>query len=232
MATKPSPIGGGPPMPSVSPQTSVLPPEPVLTSPPAVNAITLHCRESWGAAPILPGGREHSLTQMTLHHSAVVLNDNTEMAARLRQHQRMHQQERSWIDIAYHIAVDRDGQLYELRPVELEGDTATPYDPKGHFLVLVEGNFEEQAVTEEQLNGAALAFAWAAQKYGIPTSTLRGHRDLTSATACPGANLEAFITSGELERRINAFYSRGPVEFSPTCGTETATTVPEFQTGR
>ena len=214
--------GPGSPMSPNPPQVLTQPPSPTVPSPPAVTPATLYCRESWGAAPIRPGGRVHSLTRLTLHHSAVVLADNREMTARLRQHQRYHQDELGWIDIAYHIAVDRAGQLYELRPVEFIGDTATPYDPTGHFLVLVEGNFEQEQVTEEQLNGAATAFAWASQQHNIPTNTLRGHRDVTPTTACPGTNLEAFIANGELERRVNALLDYGPVEFIPTCATGTA----------
>ena len=62
---------------------------------------------------------------MTLHHTAVVLGDNRYAPARLRQHQRFHQDERGWIDIAYHVGVDRNGNIYELRTPELAGDTAT-----------------------------------------------------------------------------------------------------------
>ena len=217
MQTQANLDGHGSPISPTSPQTLAQSSALEMPSPPAVTAATLYCRESWGAAPIRPGGRGHTLTQLTLHHSAVVLDDNREMAARLRQHQRFHQEEREWIDIAYHIAVDRNGQLYELRPAELVGDTATPYDPTGHFLVVLEGNFELEKVTDEQLNGVAIAFAWAAQRHNIPTNTLQGHKDVTPTTACPGANLEAFITSGELVRRVDAVVDRGPVELIPTC---------------
>lgn len=229
--TATGPNSPGSPGPPSLPQASIPPPSPTAPPPPVVTTATLHCRESWGAAPIRQPGRVHSLTRLTLHHSAVLLDDNGEMAARLRQHQRYHQDELGWIDIAYHIAVDREGQLYELRPAKFVGDTATPYDPRGHFLVLVEGNFEQQQVTEEQLNGAAMAFAWASQKHNIPTSTLRGHKDVTPTTACPGTNLEAFIANGDLEQRVNALISRGPVEFTPTCATSTTGAVGETAPG-
>ena len=46
---------------------------------------------------------------MTLHHEAVVLGDNRNAPGRLRQDQRYHQDQKGWVDIAYHVGIDRDG---------------------------------------------------------------------------------------------------------------------------
>ena len=114
---------------------------------------------------------------MTIHHTGVVLGDNRNAPARLRQHQQLHQNERGWIDIAYHVGVDRNGNIYELRDPWLKGDTATEYDTTGHFLVLCEGNFDAETVTPEQLHGAAMAFAWAASTLPISSTVVEGHLD-------------------------------------------------------
>ena len=55
---------------------------------------------------------------MTIHHTAVVLGNNSNAPARLRQHQQYHQDSQGWIDIAYHIGVDRNGNIFELRKPE------------------------------------------------------------------------------------------------------------------
>ncbi len=167
-------------------------PAPVV-SPPA-SAVAL-CRDAWGALPPRPGGTPHTPNFMTIHHTAVVLGDNSNAPARLRQHQHYHQDTQGWIDIAYHFSVDRNGNIYQLRDPGLVGDTATSYDPTGHFLVVCEGDFDQEEVTEEQLNSSALVFAWAAQQFNIPTEKLAGHRDASSDTACPGADLYAHVTS-------------------------------------
>ncbi|MCV7278339.1 N-acetylmuramoyl-L-alanine amidase [Mycolicibacterium flavescens] len=168
---------------------------------------------------------------MTIHHTAVTLGDNSNAPARLRQHQQYHQGSQGWIDIAYHVSVDRDGNLYELRDPNIVGDTATSYDPTGHFLVVCEGNFDEEEVTEAQLDGAALAFAWAATRFGIPTDTLTGHRDQSGDTACPGTNLYSHVTSGDLKRRIDALLAQGPVELVSVCGPEGTQTVADIEAG-
>src|SRR6201992_2313099 len=206
--TRPSPLGPPPALSSPAPA----PARPVS----AASAVML-CRDAWGARPARPGGKPHTITRMTLHHEAVVLGDNRNAPERLRQDQRYHQDQKGWVDIAYHVGVDRDGNIYELRTPQIAGDTATDYDTTGHFLVLCEGDFDKEVVSEAQLHGAALAFAWATQNFHIASNTLAGHRDLAQ-TSCPGANLYAHIASGDLKRRIADLAAAGPVNLQSVCG--------------
>jgi len=190
----------------------------------------LLCRDAWGARAARPGGKRHAITRMTLHHEAVVLGENRNAPGRLRQDQRYHQDQKGWIDIAYHMGVDRNGNIYELRSTDIAGDTATDYDTTGHFLVLCEGDFDQEAVSEAQLHGAALAFAWAAQNFGIATTTLAGHRDLAK-TSCPGANLYAHLSSGDLKRRIDSLLATGSVDLQRFCGPDASARVAAIEAG-
>ncbi|WP_457148245.1 peptidoglycan recognition protein family protein [Mycobacterium sp. URHB0021] len=167
---------------------------------------------------------------MTIHHTAVFLGDNSNAPGRIRADQRYHQDSQGWIDIAYHIGVDRNGNIYELRNPELVGDTATNYDPTGHFLVVCEGNFDEEDVTEELLNGVTLACAWAAQRFLISPDTLAGHRDF-AATSCPGTNLYAHIASGEIKRRTEDLVASGAGSVQQACGPEAAARVAAIEAG-
>lgn len=209
---------------------SVAPSEPPPLPVPVVPAVPMLCREAWGAQPALPGGTTHTITRMTIHHTAAVLGDNRNIVDRLRQHQQLHQGQHGWIDIAYHVAVDRNGNIFELRAPDLVGDTATSYDPTGHFLVVCEGDFNEESVTEAQLHGSALAFAWAAQRFNVATDTLSGHRDF-AATECPGENLYAHVASGDLKRRIDALMSSGSVDLQRICGPDAAAVVARIEMG-
>lgn len=210
-----------------SPPVAALP----LTVPPAQASGVMLCRDAWHAQPARPGGVVHKLSQMTIHHTGVVLGDNRKAPGRLLQHQKLHQGERGWVDIAYHVGVDRNGNIYELRQPDLVGDTATEYDPTGHFLVLCEGDFDQEAVSEDQLHGAAMAFAWAAQRFSITTDVLRGHKDF-AATACPGANLYSHITSGALKRRVDDLLAAGRVDLAMICGPEAAERVAAIEAGQ
>jgi hypothetical protein len=203
-----------------------------MTSPRLATATSamLICRDAWGARPARAGGKRHTITRMTLHHEAVVLGDNRNAPGRLRQDQRYHQDQKGWIDIAYHVAVDRNGNLYELRSTEIAGDTATDYDTTGHFLVLCEGDFDHEAVSDAQLHGTAVAFAWAAQNFRIKTDTLAGHRDFAQ-TSCPGANLYAHLSSGDLKRRIDGLIGAGGVDLERFCGPDAVARVAAIEAG-
>ncbi|UMB68206.1 N-acetylmuramoyl-L-alanine amidase [Mycobacterium paraterrae] len=196
----------------------------------SASSAMLICRDAWGARPARPGGKHHTITRMTLHHEAVALGDNRNAPERLRQDQRYHQDQKGWIDIAYHVAVDRNGNLYELRSTDLAGDTATDYDTTGHFLVLCEGDFDREPVSEAQLRGTALAFAWAAQQFRIKSDTLAGHRDFAQ-TSCPGANLYAHVASGDLKHRIDALLAAGGVNLERSCGPDAAAHVAAIEAG-
>lgn len=200
------------------------------SSAPMVSGVML-CRAAWGARPALPGGRPQTVTRMTLHHSAVALPDNRGIIARLQQHQRYHQDDKGWVDIAYHAAVDRDGNIYQLRDYNIAGDTATDYDTTGHYLVLAEGNFDEEAVSEAQLRGTALVFAWAVKNFGIGVDTLASHREVASGTSCPGKNLEAHMTSGDLKARIADLLATG-FDLQPLCGPAADQRVAAIEAGR
>jgi len=206
------------------------PPSGPLAPAPAISSAQLLCRDAWGARPARTGGKLHSVTRMTLHHEAVVLGDNRNAPGRLRQDQRYHQDQQGWIDIAYHVGVDRNGNIYELRSPKIAGDTATDYNTTGHFLVLCEGDFDREVVSEAQIHGAALAFAWAARTFGIPTSTLAGHRDLAQ-TSCPGANLYAHVSSGDLKHRIDDLMAAGAADLQLFCGPDATARVAAIEAG-
>ena len=96
--------------------------------------------------------------------------------------------------------------------------------------MVCEGDFDQEAVTEDQLHGAALAFAWAAQKFGIATETLAGHRDFT-ATSCPGTNLYSHVSSGDLRRRIDDLLAAGIVDLQRVCEPDAAAIVAAIEAG-
>jgi hypothetical protein len=96
--------------------------------------------------------------------------------------------------------------------------------------VLREGDFDQEHVSEAQLQAAALAFAWAAQHFRIATDTLARHRDLAQ-TSCPGANLYAHLSAGDLKRRIDDLLAAGGVGLERFCGPDAAARVEAIEAG-
>ena len=180
----------------------------------AARTIPRICRSSWGARPASGDLVPHQISRITVHHSAVILRDNRKAPAQLRSFQADHKS-RGWPDIAYHLLIDRRGNLYQGRRLSAAGDTNTNYDPSGHLLVLALGNFQVQKMYWDQLSMTVNVLAWACTRYGIAPSAIRGHRAYAN-TLCPGDGFRRYITDGSLERRVAA--RLGTVTMTNLCG--------------
>ena len=192
--------------------------------------VQMICRGAWGAEK--PSGEfdRHRIKRMTVHHSAAMLSDNSDALAHIRSHQRSHQA-RGWPDIAYHVVIDRNGNVYEGRPMWAVPDTATDYDPTGHFTVMCEGNFQEQRPSRAQVAALVDVLAWASTRFDVPPRTISGHQDHAS-TACPGGRLQRLIESGEIRRRVKERLAAGGVELTELCGKAGRRRVEEIEAGQ
>lgn len=182
-------------------------------------------RSAWGARVARAGLQRHVISHLTVHHSATLAPDARSAPARIRGYQAYHQS-RGFPDIAYHFIIDRAGNVYEGRSLDFAGSTFTRYDPSGHFLPLLDGNFEEQAPSPEQMDALVEVLAWASDRYGIDPERVEAHRDLAT-TACPGEAVVAVLRSGELVRRVKARRERGPVELRVLSDTEGRARLPK-----
>jgi len=189
----------------------------VLADDPAYGAersVARICRSAWGARPRTGRYTSHQINRITVHHSAVVLRDNRNAPAQLRAFQADHQSQ-GWPDIAYHLLIDRHGNVYQGRPLWAVGDTNTSYDPTGHLLVLALGNFQVQDISAAQLNATVNVLAWACTRYGIAPRTIRGHRAYAD-TLCPGYRFGRYIANGTVRRRVAR--RLGDVTLRELCG--------------
>lgn len=180
----------------------------------ATRTVQRICRTAWGAQPPAGEFTRHQIERLTVHHSAVALRDNRDAPRHLRSYQADHQS-RGWPDIAYHLMVDRRGNVYQGRPTWAVGDSGTPYDPTGHLLVLCIGDFESQRLPAAQLDATVNVLAWAAARFDVSARTIRGHRD-HAATKCPGEDLYRYLADGTIRRRVAR--RRGSVAMKDLCG--------------
>ena len=148
-------------------------------------------RAAWDAAPPSPAGlRPHLIERITVHHTGPPAWDGTPPApAYLRQIQAFHTSPaRGWPDIAYHLLIDREGGVWEGRALGFAGDTATAYDPTGHALVAVLGDYDVQLPNAAQLAALAATVGWLLNAYGLNARPPAGHRDYAAITS-PGRHL-------------------------------------------
>lgn len=154
-------------------------------------------RTEWGARPPVLPMQAHALTRLTIHHTGTNQNFNRSVTDKLRGLQLFSQRDDSlasgrlkpaWADVPYHFYVGVDGVVGEGRDWRYAGDTNTEYDPAGHLLVVVEGNFQRDTLTTAQRRTLDIIVPALARRFGISAELLASHRDY-ARTECPGANL-------------------------------------------
>jgi hypothetical protein len=145
----------------------------------------------------------HRITHVTLHHtgSPEPLRPDDDPAAKLRGLQAWGARDRNWWDVPYHYLLDLDGHVYEGRDWHFMGETNTSYDPGGHFLISMLGNYDRQEPTPAQLDAIADLMAWALRKFRLPLDRIGGHYHYAE-TGCPGQHLRKYLDDGTLRRMV------------------------------
>ena len=173
--------------------------QPTAVAPPIVSVA------DWGGTPADPAkARRHTITHITLHHQGEPFKPGTDPRQYLRNLQTWSRNSKGWLDIPYHYIIDLEGRTYAGRDIAYAGDTNTEYDPSGHALVEVVGNFEEVEPNQAQLDAVVEVMTMLAQKYDVPVERIASHRDHSDKTVCPGANLYRYVQSGYFREQVAA----------------------------
>jgi len=159
-------------------------------------------REQWGSTPADSTIESHTIDRITLHHGGVTFPDERDPIEYLQSLQKWSRTEKSWIDNPYHYVIDLRGRIYEARPIQYPGDTNTDYNPRGHALICVVGNYEQRKPNRKQLAAIIQLMAWLCWKYNLSPDTIKGHRDYTQQTVCPGKYLNEYLTSGYFKQKV------------------------------
>ena len=180
-------------------------------------------REAWGARPLFLEAREEYglfdaftnpegvlyypedlstvLNTIVVHHSAFP-------DAGPREVQDLHMDVRGFADVAYHFMIDRDGTIYEGRPINVRGAHVQGYNTGSVGIVLL-GNFNDEYPSPEQLVHLRLLVDYLRYRYDI--HYLAGHRDYPGqspdGTECPGDHLYPMLS--DLARELGMRYGIG-----------------------
>ena len=170
----------------------------VASNQPAASSVKILKREEWGAKPPVAEMKRHELSRITIHHTATLQKPDRLLKDKLKALQEFSQKEGklgngkpkpAWPDVPYHFYIDCKGGVAEGRDVNYVGDTNTEYDPTGHVLVVLEGNFEEEKVTAAQWDALRRLAAELASRYRVAPAAVQGHLDYAK-TQCPGKALQ------------------------------------------
>lgn len=159
--------------------------------------------EQWGGTPAIDSlAKKHTITHITLHHQGEPFPQGKDVIKYLRNLQTWSRRDKHWIDIPYHYIIDLEGKVYEGRNINYAGDTNTEYNPFGHALIEVVGNFEEVMPNDKQIDAIVNTMTWLAEKYNVPADSIRAHKDYSTQTVCPGKNLYKFVENGYFRNKV------------------------------
>ena len=168
------------------------------------SALAIIPMNEWGGTPIAVTGTPQTITRLTVHHQGETWVVGNDVPAYLRRLQKWSRETKHWADIPYHYVIAPDGRVYAARPEGVAGDTNTEYDPKGHLLVMLLGNFEEVEPTPEALESLVELLATKARETGLDERAIASHRDWSTQTVCPGKNLYRYLENGWLKNAVAA----------------------------
>ena len=181
--------------------------------------------QTWGGQPMSTAALPQTITQLTVHHQGETWTPGKNVPSYLRNLQKWSRETKHWADIPYHYVIAPDGKVYAARPETQAGDTNTEYDPRGHLLVMLLGNFEEVEPTPEALNSLAELLAIKARQYKLDASAIASHKDWSKQTVCPGKNLYRYLENGWLKSKVTRRMAALPA--MPTSGPVRAVLHPE-----
>ena len=164
--------------------------------------MVINSRSSWNAAEPRPY-KQHVPERITIHHEGTMFEKGDDAPKHIKNVQTWGMgTDRNWIDIPYHFLIDPEGIICEGRNIFTVGETATEYDPTGHLLITCLGNFEEQEISDEQLESLINLIAYCCQRYSISPETIASHRDYSNQTVCPGKNLYKYLENGYIKDEV------------------------------
>ncbi len=168
-----------------------------------IAGVTLLHRSSWQARPEdgSPGDMARP-RKVTIHHSggkAIGDLDQAATARTIKAIQDDHMKRRHWNDIGYHYVVDRSGRVWEGRSATRTGAHAgSAAANRGNIGILVLGNFDIQAPTQEQLAACERLVDGLLKKHRLTKTDVEGHDEVRRGaglgdTSCPGKQLAAWL---------------------------------------
>ena len=163
-------------------------------------------RAQWGWSAGERTPPNHTINRITIHHGGEDFAADRDVLTYLPKFLKWCREEKKWVDIPYHFMIDLRGHIYEARPINLPGDTNTSYDPTGHALICVLGNYENQVISKQQLDAIMNLSVFLAKRFSVPADSIKGHKDYAE-TLCPGKDLYRYLQDGTIQKAVNAQFN-------------------------
>jgi hypothetical protein len=173
-----------------------------------MSSIYDHLRSAWTTTTTRSHAFDHTVRGAYLHYPGsgnVKLQgeSDAQIAARLRGYRDMHVNQRGWLDVAYNVAVDGRGRIWELRGLfhESGANGGSSSNNEAAAILLLVG--DKEVPTQAMIDGVLRVLAALKDRYSTATY-VRGHQQSPDAsTDCPGTPVMNLLRAGR-------FHYRGP----------------------
>jgi hypothetical protein len=162
--------------------------------------IIIHPRSVWGANDPKPY-KSQVPVRITIHHEGTYFPQDSLAFRHIKNIQIWGMRERKWADVPYHYFIDGFGNIIEGRNIFTAGETNTSYNPEGHILISIIGEYHKrQKLNSEQYNSLIKLIAHLCNQFKINPDSIRGHRDYCKPgeTDCPGDNIYQLIENKQI----------------------------------
>lgn len=151
-------------------------------------------RSAWSVEPIDTSNIDPMTTiyRVTVHHSGDEDDASDAPMDALRLFEKIHKHTKGWACIGYHFIIDKNGRVYEGRPLQYQGAHAVGVNNVGNIGICLIGDFDHEQVPSEQRLSLIVTLDRLCDRYGIEKAQVFGHREF-KATDCPGRYLMPIV---------------------------------------
>ncbi|WP_200761481.1 peptidoglycan recognition protein family protein [Poriferisphaera corsica] len=142
----------------------------------------------------------NGINAITVHHDAILMDKCSYQIAARRMESIRGGHASSWADIGYHYCIDREGRIWEGRPISLQGAHVKKNNPH-NIGIMVMGHFNKQQPSRAQLNALTGFIKQLQRKHRISAKKIYTHQELMP-TACPGKHLQRYMVSIRKNRTL------------------------------
>ena len=178
-----------------------LPSRPATVYSKPLPSLQVNPRTSWKAKSLIRSRavKMSKVFRMTLHHSGepggVYASSIWATGREILRIQRYHQGNKGWADIGYHYIVDREGRVWQGRPVSYQGAHAKGDANRGNVGIVILGNYSprKQSLTRRRRDSLKLLVLKLGRIFSISQDHLYTHSQiLPGHTTCPGPGINTY----------------------------------------
>ena len=158
---------------------------------PYPETLQIQSRSDWGWKGSVKPSESADIRNITILQSGINIANESEPSIHYR----------NMPAPACHFLINADGTVYEAQPIGTSPKTTGSFDPTGHILICVMGDYETEYLNQFQMRSLIDLSTYLVETYHIPLYNIQTMKEYSSATL-PAKHLYQYIENDTLQARI------------------------------